>query len=247
MVIPQGRAPLGRSGTGSLGERVAIQLRDAIVSGSIGLGEALSEDSLAEALGVSRTPVREALRELQTQGLVEIKPKSGTTVFVPTEEQIAELVEFRTTMELQAANWAFERNRVATADALARAVELMEPAIEAQDMRAFGRADTFFHQAFVDHCDNSYLQATFSVSLAQVAALRTHLAVYLDGEWRHSYRDHVALRDIFVSGRKGDLDELLAAHIARTKGNYTQVLHARYTTQHESRVDLLRRALVAEG
>lgn len=236
-----GRARAQRSG--SLGVRVASRIRDAIVSGALDLGENLSEDSLAEALGVSRTPVREALRMLQAQGLVHIRPKQGTTVFMPTGQQIAELVEFRTTMELQAASWAFERNREHTVAALSAAIDLMEPAIEAQDMHAFGNADTRFHQSFVDHCENSYLQSTFSMSLGQVAALRTHLAVHLEGEWRQSYQDHCDMRDIFAGGDYSALPELLASHIERTRGNYTQVLQTRYSQQHETKLEHLRRAL----
>lgn len=243
MPAPQSRGPLTRSRRGSLGLRVADQIRDAIVGGTLELGEALSEDSLAEALGVSRTPVREALRLLQAQGLVQIRPKSGSTVFIPTEAQIAELVEFRITMELQAAAWAFERNRETTAKDLTAAIELMEPAIEAGDMRAFGQADTVFHQGFVENCDNSYLQSTFAMSLAQVAALRTHLAVHLEDEWRLAYQDHCAMRDIFVSGERGHLTELLRSHIARTRGNYTQVLQSRYAKQHESKIEQLKRVL----
>lgn len=240
-------APSPKPRKGSLGAWVASQIREAIVAGTLELGEAISEDSIAEALGVSRTPVREALRILQSQRLVQIRPRSGTTVFMPTDAQIAELVEFRATMEVQASNWAFERNRESTTAALTAAIELMEHAIEAQDMHAFGQADTIFHQAFFDFCDNSYLQTTYTMSLGQVAALRTHLALYLDGEWRLAYDDHCAFRDMFISGDRTALNSMLTEHIARSRSNFTQVLQTCYAKQHQSKVDQLRTALGAPG
>lgn len=69
---------------------VEERLRNAIIDAEMGFGESLSEEALSEALGVSRTPVREALARLQLQGLVTIVPKKGTFVFAPTEEDVAE-------------------------------------------------------------------------------------------------------------------------------------------------------------
>ncbi|HYI73318.1 MAG TPA: winged helix-turn-helix domain-containing protein, partial [Skermanella sp.] len=67
----------------SMALQVADRIRNAIILAEFDLGEALSEDSLAAAMGISRTPVREALRLLQTEGLVTVVPKSGTFVFNP--------------------------------------------------------------------------------------------------------------------------------------------------------------------
>lgn len=245
MTALQSTPPKRQTRSGSLGTQVAAQIRDAIMRGSLDLGESLSEDSLADALQVSRTPVREALRQLHAQGLVEIRPKSGARVFTLTEDRLVELIEFRVTLERQAADWAFTRNRLETAAAMSAAIKLMEPAIEAQDMRAFGHADTLFHQAFVENCDNSYLQSAFAMNLSQVAALRTHLAVHLEGEWQHAYSDHCEMRDMFQSGEREGLTELLTSHISRSRGNYIKVLQARYSAQQESKVDVLKRALGA--
>src|SRR6185503_16160600 len=77
----------------ALASLVEERLRDAIMYGALGLGEAISEDRLATMLGVSRTPVREALTALQLQGLVVIQPQRGSFVFEPTERDLAEICE----------------------------------------------------------------------------------------------------------------------------------------------------------
>ncbi|MCW4385491.1 GntR family transcriptional regulator [Salinibacterium sp. SYSU T00001] len=228
---------------GSLANRVATQLQDAIVSGALDLGQALSEDSIADALDVSRTPVRQALQLLQARGLVQIRPKAGTYVFEPTVEQIAELTEFRVTLERQAALWAFERSRAASAKTLAQVVETMEQAIADRDMRAYGRADTAFHEVFFKGCDNSYLWNSYTFNFAQVAALRTHLAAYTEAEPLRSFEDHKAIRDIFDSGQASELEPILAPHILRTRENYTATLRQRQERLSESRIEQLRRAL----
>lgn len=223
---------------------VAAHLQDAIIGGAIDLGEALSEDSIAEVLGVSRTPVRQALQLLQTRGLVTIVPRSGSYVFEPTEAQISEMCDFRLTMELQAATWAFQRRRADAAAALAAVVDTMSTAISTQDLKAYGRADTDYHEVFFAHCENEYMSRSYTFSFAQVAALRTHLAAYTKAEPARSFADHQRLRDIFDSGAESEIEAVLAPHILRTKENYTSTLRERQQRSNETRVQQLRRVLV---
>ena len=75
----------------SLQSRVAAQIREGIVTGDYAAGAGLSEVTLSSELGVSRTPVREALKQLATEGLVEIVPRVGTFVATPTRRDIGEL------------------------------------------------------------------------------------------------------------------------------------------------------------
>ena len=83
----------------SLAATVADRLRQAIIDADLALGSELSEVGLATRLGVSRTPVREALTLLQQQGLVNIIPQRGTYVFFPTEQDIIDLCEYRIVLE----------------------------------------------------------------------------------------------------------------------------------------------------
>lgn len=243
MSTAKGSAGMPDNSSGSLADRVATQLQDAIISGAIDLGETLSEEAIADALEVSRTPVRQALQLLQSRGLVQIRPRSGTVVFEPSEAQIGELCDFRVTLERQASQWAFQRQRATSATSLAAVVETMEQAISDRDMVAYGRADTAFHEVFFRGCDNSYLWASYTFTFAQVAALRTHLAAYTDTEPMTSMADHRALRDIFDSGSIGDIEPILVPHILRTRDNYTTTLRLRQEKKSETRIEHLKRAL----
>ncbi|MFV0371347.1 MAG: GntR family transcriptional regulator, partial [Azonexus sp.] len=95
----------------NLTTRVTEAIRRAIVDATFPLGEALSETSLAARFGVSRTPVREALSTLQRQGMIVIRPQSGSFVFMPTEEDVAELCDFRRLIETAALRFAWTRRR----------------------------------------------------------------------------------------------------------------------------------------
>ena len=81
---------------------VTQSIRKSIVEGELPLGEYIAEERIAATLGVSRTPVREALMSLQFQGLVETAPPRGAYVFKPSYDEVVKLSEFRMFMELQA-------------------------------------------------------------------------------------------------------------------------------------------------
>lgn len=211
----------------SLGASLAERIRGAIISADVDLGEALSEDALAAAFGVSRTPVREALRLLQTQGLVSVVPKSGTFVFSPGEADIVELCEYRSMLEVKAACLAFERARAETQAALAAALGEMQAAAAADDMKRYGRADMAFHLAFFAQCGNRYLTQAYDMCLGRVSALRTHLAVLSPGEPARSLADHARMVALFGGHDAEDLAEILDRHIRRTRENYIEALQGR--------------------
>ncbi|MDF3319992.1 GntR family transcriptional regulator [Rhodococcus sp. C3V] len=232
-------------GTPSLGASVADSLRTSIIDGKFELGEALSEDAVAEALGVSRTPVREAMRLLQLQGLVTIVPKSGTYVFQPTEDEIAELCEFRATLEIRAAALSFGRNRGSTLKDLRYALDDMDRARPARDSQGYGKADTCFHEAFFDNCGNRYLQNAYRMNLTRVAALRTHLTFLSPSEPERSFAEHEAMATIFDSGNEEDIEPLLQTHIMRTREMYLLALQERRRVKTGSKAEQMRRKLTA--
>ena len=109
--LPRSRAGAQPAQPRSLTALVTERIREAIVDGRFALGEALSELKLAAALNVSRTPVRDALTALQLQGLIDVRPQSGSFVFLPSEEDVAELAEFRRVLEMTALRFCFARRR----------------------------------------------------------------------------------------------------------------------------------------
>ena len=86
----------------SLAIQVGQRLREAIIDGQFALGEMIPEETLAATFGVSRTPVREALNQLQSLGLVIVRPQRGSYVFKASEADVAALCQFRCVIEPRA-------------------------------------------------------------------------------------------------------------------------------------------------
>ena len=88
-----------------------LRLREAIIDGEFALGAVISEEMIAQSFGVSRTPVREAMGQLQLQGLVVIRPQVGSFVFTPSADDIQALCAFRIIIEPKAAELAYQGGR----------------------------------------------------------------------------------------------------------------------------------------
>src|SRR5215475_3197936 len=147
----------------ALAALVAERIRDAIMFGALSLGEAVSEERLATMLGVSRTPVREALTALQLQGLIVIQPQRGSFVFQPTEADVEQLCEVRSMLELEALKLAQARRHAATLQRLQAAEAEMEAAETAGDDRAAAKADADFHEALFANCGNRFLVQSYAL------------------------------------------------------------------------------------
>ncbi|CAN7252584.1 MULTISPECIES: GntR family transcriptional regulator [unclassified Variovorax] len=211
----------------SLAALVAQRLREAIIDGEFALGEMIPEESLASSFGVSRTPVREALNQLQLAGLVVIRPQRGSYVFEPSEADIAAICEFRCLLEPRAAELAYQNGREATAAALQAAIDEMEEARAARDAVRYGRADTRLHEAFFEHCGNPYMQAAYATAATKIAALRTHLSAPADVLHTAGFEQHSNLLALFRAGDFAAFEALMRAHVTGTRNSYVANLKAR--------------------
>jgi DNA-binding GntR family transcriptional regulator len=190
-----------------------------IVQGDLALGELLSERVLAEKLGVSKTPVREALFQLRTEGLVRIVPQRGAFVFTLSAAEVTAICEFRQTLEAAALQMAYRRNRAGLIAGLSAVLGDMDTAWSRRDRRAYLRADTSYHEVSFAHCGNSYLRDTYALLVGKVAALRTHLAVKpLHTEM--SFAEHRRMVELLEKGQIEAALSVLNVHIARTKTTY---------------------------
>jgi DNA-binding GntR family transcriptional regulator len=216
--LPKRRAAArGASAPKSLTTQVTELIRDAIIDGRFPLGEALSELKLAAAFKMSRTPVREALTALQAQGLIEIRPQSGSFVFMPSEEDVGELAEFRRVMEVTALRFCFARRREETLRQMRVTLDEMERAQDSGDHLGVARADTAFHQAIAENSANEYLVGAYRLISGRVAALRTHTLLATDKVRDNALSEHRALIAAFA---KGDLEhavDILAEHVLRMR------------------------------
>ncbi len=208
----------------SLTTTVAERLRQAIIDVELPLGSELSEVALAAKLGVSRTPVREALSLLQMQGMVTIIPQKGSYVFFPTEQDIIDLCEYRLVLEERAISFALARQRDATVRMLHEAIAAMEKARRRSDPIEYSRADTDFHEAFIKNCRNRYIQEGYMLAAGPIATLRTHLSVPLAGVQERSFVQHQQIADAFAKGDIPAIGPILTQHILGTRESYVTAL-----------------------
>jgi DNA-binding GntR family transcriptional regulator len=209
--------PRSRPPAGSLTAAVTEQIRAAIVDGRFALGEALSELKLAAALKVSRTPIREALTALQLQGLIDVRPQAGSFVFLPSDEDVAELAEFRRLLESAALRLCHARRRDQALRQMREAVDAMERARDADDRLGVARADTAFHQAIVENSANEYLIAAYRLVSGRVAALRTHNLMAAITIRNRSLAEHRALIAALTRGDVDRAQAILDEHIRRMR------------------------------
>lgn len=207
---------------------VAERIREAIIFGELTLGESVSEDRLATTLGVSRTPVREALTALQLQGLVEIEPQRGSFVFQPTAQDVEELCAFRSLLELDALRLACTHERAKTLHMLRGLEADMEAAEKAGNNRAAARADAAFHEAFFANCGNRFLVQSYTMISGQIGAMR-----YFARESRKSRRrpstEHRAIIKALTNSDLTAAASILKAHIAEMPNRFRETAQAQAT------------------
>jgi DNA-binding GntR family transcriptional regulator len=149
--------PLAEEETLSLGERAYRRLRDGIVQGTLRPGSRISERSMANALGISAQPVREALRRLEQDGMVVTLPRRGTVVAEIGPERLAELGRIRAALEGVAAALAAERMSGEDLAALAGVVRGMRGATAAADTEALAELNERFHAILQGATGNLFL------------------------------------------------------------------------------------------
>jgi len=205
----------------SLTDIAADRIREAVMHGDLSLGEKISEASLAAALRMSKTPVREALVRLSNEGLVVILPRRGTFVFRLSREEMIEISGFRFALESSALRLSYARDRKALVRVLNVAVQNMTAARKQGDLRAYGKADAEFHSGIISGCANRYLVEAYQRIAARVAAIRTHMTPR-PRMTDTAFAEHHRLVRLLQSGRLEAAIDLLGRHIDRNVRYYVR-------------------------
>jgi DNA-binding GntR family transcriptional regulator len=193
------------------------QVIDALVAGaSEGLilpGDRIIETELALQLGVSRVPVREALRVLESQGIVVNEPYKGIRLTPVTPERIDQLIEVRVALETTAAVRAMRlgRNDAANLEVLKAIVQQMDTMAARNDIFGFATADTNFHRSLLGFAGNSVLCDMWEM-LARQMTIIFGLST-LGKPMAAIVQEHHALIDVFRSGDVQDMAREINEHI----------------------------------
>lgn len=208
------RIELGHRLTGAPArEQVYLTLREAIVSAELEPGRRLSENELADLLGVSRTPVREALARLRDERLVAIVPQLGTYVTLISQQGVADAAFVREALECSAIRLATPAADETSLAALQANLAAQERAVSEEDAEAFDRLDDALHQSL---CDLSGHDVAWTLSrranghLDRVRRLSLPDPAYM-GEMVDEHRQVIAA----VADRDADRAEQLLRHHLR--------------------------------
>jgi DNA-binding GntR family transcriptional regulator len=204
-----------------LTELAAERIRDAIVDARLSFGEQISESALAAQLGISKTPVREALLRLKLDGLVDIHPQRGTFVFRLSEDEVAEICRFREILESAALAEAMAQDRRALLRRLDGNLAAMTRAKKSGDARKLPQLDAEFHNAILDACGNAYLRAAYGLIEHKIHALRWRLPE--DNEQiTHCQHNHAVIVSQIRRGSVGKAQTTLKRHIRDTLDAYLE-------------------------
>jgi DNA-binding GntR family transcriptional regulator len=203
----------------SLSEMALRELRNAIIDGRLKLGDQLSEIRLSKMLGISKTPVREALQELRREGLVQIDPQRGTSIFRIEDAEIDQIAEFRALLETAAARRIIAGDRTVAARKMRAVVEAMHKALARNDIQAYRKLDADFHLVLIENCGNSYILDAYGLISAKIGALRTRAHDDRNVVDR-SLNVHSQLSEMLEAGEEEKFCALLTMHVQNTGRDY---------------------------
>lgn len=184
----------------TLAEQVAGYLEEAILSDDLSPGTELSEVELAEHFGVSRGPVREALRELSAAGLVSLTPRRSATVRVLSKKEILDAYEVRCALEQLAIRLCMPKlteAHVAKLDELLARMELIADThtdADTDSIDRFFEANAQFHHIFIEMADNVTLRESH-IQVSRPMARYRRRSLELRGDLRSSVAEHAAILD----------------------------------------------------
>ncbi|MFZ7126462.1 MAG: GntR family transcriptional regulator [Desulfobacterales bacterium] len=179
-----------------LGDQVARVLAEAILEGEFKGGDQLVELELQSHFGVSRSPLREAFRELEKQGLVVIVPRKGTYVKRITRKDIEEHFPVRAELEGLAARLAAANMNAAALDDMAGSLEKMRDAVKRGDTKGYYANHLRFHETFIDLAENELLYGLLK-NLRMQALWHRFSYQYYQEDLEKSYRVHQEILDLF--------------------------------------------------
>jgi DNA-binding GntR family transcriptional regulator len=200
--------------------RIADVIRSRIIVGALDLGARLSDKDLATELQTSRTPVREALLQLQSEGLVVVRPRSGTFVFDLSVEDLRQICELRGLFESGAVRMGMAHGSDRMVTALATRVAEAAIALDAGDFAACEALDTAFHETLIELSGNRYLIESYRTISDKVRALRSRLPQMRE-RIANAIAQHRRIVDLVAVGRVDAAADELAQHVRNVHGQLT--------------------------
>ena len=202
----------------TLADQATERLRNAIHRGSLPPGAQLVERELADKLGMSRVPVREAIQRLVEDGLVKKTAHRGTLVYLPSQREIEEITSVRIVLEQLVAERVIQRWNTEHEATLRAIVDQIRVAAQSRNRRRLAELDTEFHTTTWHIADHSVLtEMTSSLRQRITRLLFETIALMPDGELSGAVTSHKRLIAAFKRGQVAAAKQEMSRHISAAK------------------------------
>jgi len=201
-----------------LSKKVYRIIKSGIIDGSLKSGSKLLEVKIAKQMGISRTPIREALRELAAKGFVKMVPNQGIIVSSDSIEDIQEVIQIRSVLEGLAARLAVVMINSEEISNLEKLLEQMKKFVEKNDPLRFGEVDAEFHNIIVDNCGNNRL-IQMRKNITEQAHRYRIKSLNVSGRLKRSMEEHRKIIEAFKKRDSEKADKFLRKHIENSLKN----------------------------
>jgi DNA-binding GntR family transcriptional regulator len=195
------------------GDRLRRALEDEILGGRLSPGTRLDETALAEQFGVSRTPVREALKQLASAGLIEIRPRQGAFVVELTMAEIFEIFELMAELEALCAGLAARRMSQEERARLIEAHRACERIAREEEPEAFYAANNAFHEIVYRGSHNRFVERETRALRNRIHPYRRFIT-YRPGRLARSIAEHAAILEAIVAGAEEPARRAMHQHLS---------------------------------
>ena len=196
----------------ALYQEVAERLRERIFSHELPPGTWVDEQALAEQYGISRTPLREALKVLASEGLVTLKPRRGCYVTEISERDLDEVFSVMSMLEGECARASTQHASKADLERLQAIHVDLEKAAAANDINGFFEANQAFHHAIQEIADNRWLLHVIE-DLRKVIKLSRHHSLFSEGRLEQSLAEHRGILDALLARDPAAAEARMREHI----------------------------------
>jgi len=200
----------------TLREKILETIRDAIMTGALKPNEKVAEPDLAERFGISRTPIREAFRQLESEGYLTVIPRKGAVVTAFSARDVEEFYAIKSILEGYAARRACSKLTAKELEKLRTINERLRTLADEGDVKHFFRAHNDFHETFLRAADNEKLYELIINLVNKFQRLR-FASLSLPGRMHISVKEHDKIIDAF-NQRDADLAETLVRKNAEYGG-----------------------------
>lgn len=209
--------------TGTIKDRVYDVLRQEIMDGKLRPGDKIVEQNIADRLNVSRSPVREAVKQLIGDGLLLCIPNKGAFVKQLSFKEVQDSNEVRILLEMYAINHINEKQREKNVRSLERLRKKIQQSAQDLSVTGYMSADRDLHMAIVQLCNNQVVVQFYEKLWGQIASFRT-ISLMNQEQWLSSVQEHLGIIDSLLAHDDEKAAQIMLLHLNEAKNTVERYL-----------------------